>query len=62
MPEPAEITRALTDATIAYIAASVPLVVGATVALTGAVVACPAWLCYAELRGRAAEQPVRRSS
>jgi hypothetical protein len=61
MPNPAEVAHALTDATIAYIAASVPLVVSATVALAGVVFSCLAWLCYAELRGRARASHITNS-
>jgi len=53
MPDPTGLAQALMDAAIAYIAASFPLVVGGTAALIGAVVACLAWLCNAELRSRA---------
>lgn len=60
MPDLVEIAHALTDAAIAHLAGSFPFVAGGVAALAAAVVACLAWLCYEELRGRTTASPLDR--
>jgi hypothetical protein len=54
MPELADVAHGLTDATVVFLAASVPFVVGGVTVLSVAVVSGLMWLCRSELRGDAA--------